>query len=477
MKFMSSLKAAGAAALFGLSTVAMSAPVNAQSFSQVLDAIRRDSSQLTAENQARLQEFRQANAEQERILNEGRAELNAVRAEANALSTEFDENENRLGELQAQLEAEAGDFAELLGQFRTAAGETMPVLTRSLSNFDPGANPVDVFGPNGRVGGLAEVAEARTLPTRQELERLPKAILMEMVAQSEVTEFTATVANSGDDNANAEQTITRIGTFTAAINDGTRFIEVTEGQGGDTFLREFPVQPGGNFRGAMGSLIAAGPDAVVRAPIDPSKGDLFALFENVPNLNDRIEDGGPVGMVIMVLAAVGVLLGLYKIVTLFLLGGSMKSTAKSKTAGKGNPLARVFEVYEQNRNEDVETLELKLDEQILKETPKIERFNDIIKVLAAVAPLLGLLGTVIGMIITFTQITLYGAGDPQIMAGGISTALMTTVFGLVAAIPLILLHAIASGAARGAQQTLDEQAAGLVAERAEEIGRSGRPVS
>ena len=474
MKFMSSLKAAGAAALFGLSTLAMSVPANAQSFSQVLDAIRRDSSQLTAENQARLQEFRQAAAEQEATLQRGRQQLNAVRAEANALSTEFDENEARLGELQGQLEAEAGDFAELLGQFRTASGETMPILSRSLANFDPSVSPVDVFGESGRVGGLAEVAEARTLPTRQELERLPKAILAEMVAQSEVKEFTAMVANSGENDANAEQTITRIGVFTAAINDGTRFIQVAEGQGGSTYLREFPVQPGGKFSSAMSNLISASEGAVVRAPVDPSAGSLFAIFENVPTFNDRIQDGGVVGYVIMALAAVGILLGLYKIVTLFLLGGSMKSTAKSKQAGKGNPLARVFEVYEQNRNEDVETLELKLDEQILKETPKIERFNDIIKVLAAVAPLLGLLGTVIGMIITFTQITLYGAGDPQIMAGGISTALMTTVFGLVAAIPLILLHAIASGSARGAQQMLDEQAAGLVAERAEEIGRSGR---
>jgi biopolymer transport protein ExbB len=118
---------------------------------------------------------------------------------------------------------------------------------------------------------------------------------------------------------------------------------------------------------------------------------------------------------------------------------------------------------------DVETLELKLDEQILRESPRIERFNDIIKVLAAVAPLLGLLGTVVGMIITFTAITIYGAGDPKLMAGGISVALMTTVFGLVAAIPLLLIHAVVSAMARGNQQLLDEQAAGLVAEKMESV--------
>ncbi|MBU3920772.1 MAG: MotA/TolQ/ExbB proton channel family protein, partial [Alphaproteobacteria bacterium] len=124
---------------------------------------------------------------------------------------------------------------------------------------------------------------------------------------------------------------------------------------------------------------------------------------------------------------------------------------------------------ESNRNRDIETLELKLDEKILQEAPAIERFNDIIKVFASVAPLLGLLGTVIGMIITFTAITIYGAGDPKLMAGGISVALMTTVFGLVAAIPLLLSHAVVSSMARTNQQMLDEQAAGLIAEKMEAV--------
>ena len=129
----------------------------------------------------------------------------------------------------------------------------------------------------------------------------------------------------------------------------------------------------------------------------------------------------------------------------------------------------MLEVYESNRSRDIETLELKLDEQILKESPKIEWGLDIIKVFAAVSPLLGLLGTVVGMIITFTAITIYGAGDPKLMADGISTALVTTVQGLISAIPLVLIHAVASSMARSNQQILDEQAAGLVAEKMESL--------
>ncbi len=463
-KFTFSFKALCAAALAGVGAASISLPAAAQpagSLNEVLEAIRRDSSQLTEQNQRRLREFQQAAGEQEARMQEARAELNAVEARGQELTAQFDANEATLGELQAQLEAEAGDFGELLGQFRQAAGETSPIITNSLANFQY----------PGRVETLSEIAQARSLPTRRDLDALPQAILQEMVAQSEVTTFNATVANAGPDGSDIETEVLRIGVFTAAITDDGRFVEATENDDTDeVFLKAYAAQPGGAFRSSIRNLISAPEGEVVRAPIDPSKGDLFGIFGNLPDLGDRLEDGGLVGNIILILLAVGAALAIFKIFTLFTMGNAMGGTAKTKQAGTGNPLARVFETYETHKNDDIETLELKLDEQILRETPRIERFNDIVKVLAAVAPLLGLLGTVIGMIITFTAITIYGAGDPQLMAGGISTALMTTVLGLVAAIPLILLHSVASSMARSNQQILDEQAAGLVAERAERSG-------
>jgi biopolymer transport protein ExbB len=116
---------------------------------------------------------------------------------------------------------------------------------------------------------------------------------------------------------------------------------------------------------------------------------------------------------------------------------------------------------------DVETLELKLDEAILKNTPALERFLTMIKVLAVVAPLLGLLGTVTGMINTFQAITLFGTGDPKLMANGISQALVTTMEGLWVAIPLTFLHALVASRSRSIINTLEEQAAGIVAVHAE----------
>ncbi|MFN3312412.1 MAG: MotA/TolQ/ExbB proton channel family protein [Hyphomonas sp.] len=458
-KIKSSMKALGASVLIGSAAILAAPPAIAQSLADVLTAVRRDSEQMSAADQARLREFQADRASQAARMAEARNALAGAEARGRALGEQFSANEARLGELEGLVSEQAGDFQELLGQFRSAAGATMPLIANSIANFDY----------SDRVDGIAEIAEARTLPTRAQLERLPKAMLQEMIAQSEVKTFTAVVNGVGPEGSNAEVELLRVGVFTAATTGDRKFVEVRRSISGDTFLQAFTQQPGGAFASGMGSLIRAGEGEVVRAPVDPSRGNLFGILGELPSFSDRLGQGGPVGAVIALLAFVGILIGLFKVFTLFTMGGSMRSTAKTKQAGTGNPLARVFEVYENNRNADVETLELKLDEQILRESPRIERFNDIIKVLAAVAPLMGLLGTVIGMIITFTAITIYGAGDPKLMAGGISVALMTTVFGLVAAIPLLLIHAVVSAMARGNQQLLDEQAAGLVAEKMESL--------
>lgn len=458
-KMKRSLQALGVSVLMGASAVLTAQPAVAQSLADVLQAVRRDSEQMSAQDQQRLNEFRQDTASQAARMAEARNALAAAEARGRALSARFDANEAILSDLEAQVSQQAGDFQELLGQFRSAAGATMPEIANSLANFDY----------TDRVAGIAEIAEARVLPTRNQLERLPKAMLQEMIAQSEVKTFTATVNGIGPNGSNAEAELIRIGVFTAATTDDRKFVEVRRPNTGDTFLQAFPKQPGGAYASGMASLVRAGEGDVVRAPVDPSRGNLFGILGDLPTFGDRLQQGGPVGAVIAALAVIGILIGLFKVFTLFTMGGAMRATAKTRQAGTGNPLARVFEAYENNRNADVETLELKLDEQILRESPRIERFNDIIKVFAAVAPLMGLLGTVIGMIITFTAITIYGAGDPKLMAGGISVALMTTVFGLVAAIPLLLIHAIVSAMARGNQQLLDEQAAGLVAEKMESL--------
>ncbi|MCJ8273707.1 MAG: MotA/TolQ/ExbB proton channel family protein, partial [Psychrosphaera sp.] len=128
---------------------------------------------------------------------------------------------------------------------------------------------------------------------------------------------------------------------------------------------------------------------------------------------------------------------------------------------------RILTVYQSNKDCDVENLELKLDEAILRELPSIDRGITVIKILAAIAPLLGLLGTVVGMINTFQQITLFGTGDPKIMAGSISMALVTTAQGLIAALPLIFVHSLVSSQAKSVMNILDLQSAGIIAAHSE----------
>ena len=175
LKFNSSLKALGAATLLGLGSIAVSAPASAQSLQDVLAKVRQDSSQMSAEDQQRLREFQADTAAQSQKMADARGALAAAESRGRALSAQFDANEATLADLEAQVSEQAGDFQELLGQFRSAAGETMPEIANSFANFDY----------QGRVEGIAEIAEARTLPNRAQLERLPEAMIQEMVAQSE----------------------------------------------------------------------------------------------------------------------------------------------------------------------------------------------------------------------------------------------------------------------------------------------------
>jgi biopolymer transport protein ExbB len=234
-------------------------------------------------------------------------------------------------------------------------------------------------------------------------------------------------------------------------------------------LSELQRQPeGGRFTGSTSDLLAAAPGSgVVRFGLDPTSGVILSALVQTPNLTERINQGGIVGYVIIALGILGVLLSLERLISLTIAGRKVKAQLKTETPSEGNALGRVLQVYHNNREADTETLELKLGEAILKETPALQRGILFIKVISVVAPLLGLLGTVTGMINTFQAITLFGTGDPKTMAGGISQALVTTVLGLTVAIPTVLLHTIVSGRSKTITQILQEQTAGIVADQSE----------
>ncbi|MGD8831233.1 MAG: MotA/TolQ/ExbB proton channel family protein, partial [Pseudomonadales bacterium] len=280
--------------------------------------------------------------------------------------------------------------------------------------------------------------------------------------------------------------VIRVGSY-ALVAEG-EYVNFQPGDEGT--IVELARQPSSRFVRTAENLQEAQAGDVVEFGIDPTRGSLLALLIQASTWGDRIGtlfggiskgecwlpfcdgQGGTVGSVIILVGIIGVLLAIERMITLSLMGTKVSAQRKSDTASDDNPLGRVLKVYDDNKDVDVETLELKLGEAMLGETPKITRNITLIQVISVVAPLLGLLGTVIGMITTFQAITLFGAGDPKTMAGGISQALVTTVLGLVVAIPTTLLHSIVAAQSRGLIHVIEEQSAGIIAEHAEKSGQA-----
>lgn len=425
-----------------------SADAQAVTLDQVLQAVRRERREVSQENQEREARFVRERNQQQALLTQVRNQVAAAEAESTRLEGVMEANQASINTLDEELASKQGEFQELFGAARTAAADLNAQINRSI---------ISAQYP-GRGETLTELAQTEKLPSESQLRDLWEIMIQQISEQSKTATFNADIVQANGQAAGAD--VTRIGPFVAF--SGGKYLTYNEGR-----LQFLARQPAGDITGAASRVANATGDGFFKGAIDPSLGTLLSLVVETPTVTERIDQGRFIGKVILVAAAFGVLLGIYKWVTLTMTAGAVSGQVRKKKASKSNPLGRVMLAYENTQSNDVETVGLKLDDAILKEVPKLESGLNLVKVLAATAPLLGLLGTVIGMINTFQAITLYGTGDPQIMASGISEALVTTVLGLIAAIPLLLLHAFASGAAKRVTQILEEQAAGIIAEHAE----------
>ena len=391
-----------------------------------------------------------------------RAQRDRAREEAisEQLETKFRENEKQLAELQDRLQERLGTLGELFGQFRQVAGDTREVLRSSITTAEH----------TGRVQQMSKLAQEKELPAVEELELLWETILGEMYYTGQVAKFQASVV--GTDGNAQDVAVVRVGPFNA-VADGKFLKWEPETQQ----LSELSRQPASRHQSAAADLEAADPGDLVSMSIDPTRGTILALLVSTPSFVERLQQGGLVGYLIMAGGVLGLLLLIVRLLALASVGGRMRTQIKSSAPNLNNPLGRVMAVYEQNKDVEFETLELKLDETIIKEVPVLERGLTTLKVLSVIAPLMGLLGTVTGMIITFQQITLFGTGDPKLMAGGISTALVTTMQGLIVAIPLVLAHSFLRDRSKSLIQILEEQSAGMIAQRAEQESRGAGTAS
>jgi biopolymer transport protein ExbB len=425
----------------------------ADSLDQLLQEVKKARSEMSAENKEREARFQKERDNQRALLREAQQELTREEQRSDTLTTQFNSNEQQLTELADNLRVQVGNFGEMFGVVRQVAGDTVGVVRSSL---------VTAQYPE-RDDVAKRLAEIKGLPSIEDLDALRILLFEEMIESGKVTRFDTTIVTA-DGNTEPAQVV-RVGVHN--LITGNRFLKYNTEDPTRSFIEELARQPQDRFRSLALDLFDASPGEVVATAVDPSRGSLLGLLIQAPSLPERIDQGGVIGYVTIVLGIIGALIALWRLLYLAGVGAGIRKQLKSETASEKNPLGRILKVYDDNSSVDTETLELKLDEAILREAPSLEKWQGAIKVLAAVAPLLGLLGTVTGMIATFQAITLFGTGDPKLMAGGISQALVTTVLGLCVAIPLVLMHSWVAGRSRALIEILEEQTAGIIARKAE----------
>lgn len=416
-------------------------------------------------NQRRERDFLADKSRQQAAVRDAQRQQREEEAISDRLETRFEKNEQDIAAKQEILAKRLGSLRELFGVLQQVAGDTQGVFEGSL---------VSAQYP-GRGEWLREFAQSMgkssKLATIEEIERLWYELQNEMTESAKVTRFTAKVIKL--DGEEVEQEVIRVGGYNL-VSGG----EYVTWDFANQLIKELPRQPASRFVSSAEDLEEASAGDVEEAAdrfipfgLDPTRGQLMALQNQVPTIRERVNQGGTPGYVIIALGIVALLLSVERFTTLTMIGAKVEAQAKNAgSPNSNNPLGRVLGIYHENRDIDAETLQLKLDEAILKEQPAINARIAFIKIISMVAPLLGLLGTVIGMIVTFQAITLFGTGDPKTMAGGISQALVTTVLGLTVAIPTVLLHSIVHSRASSIMHILMEQSAGLIAEHAEKAG-------
>ena len=386
-------------------------------------------------------------ADLKRIYKKVKSDLEAAEDLSQRLISEFDENEKILSELEEKLTLKLGNLGEMFGVVKQVSGQTRGEFKNSITNID---NPNrDLF--------LKNLAESKKLPDLADISGLWVELLKEIRNAETIKTFITEVLSADGDNSQLE--VLRIGTF-SITQDGNFLKHLI-----DTNQVEFlPSQPSGVNKRKLRRLQGSS-EGVYEVDIDPTRGAILDKLIQKKTFFQRIADGGFVGYVIILLGLGGVALASERIYVLRNTLDSIRVQENNTDIIQDNLLGSLLQTAKENVNESLDSLELILDEKIQSITPTIEIRVKAIKLIATVAPLLGLLGTVIGMIETFQAITLFGTGDPKLMAGGISQALVTTMLGLIVAAPLLFMHSYAENYSKSIISFLEEKASGIVANK------------
>ena len=430
------------------------APTN---LDKLLELVKEGKDQEQSENDLREEEFKNSRDRQQEILSAEQRELARQERIADELEEIFRANQELLRVAEEAYLKQLGSLNELFGHMQSISTDSRVTFETSLTAAEFGKDRESFLGEL-----TSKMGDATSLPTITEIERVWYEIMREMKATGEVVKFNTSVINVDGTSVDCE--VVRVGVYNAVC--GNKYLEYVPTKGQYQFLAR---QPASRYTSSAGRVSNADASSgYVSFSIDPSGPSGGALLANLiqnPSLLERIDQGGIIGYIILAIGGITLVFAIYKYVILYLMNREVNDQLGTDQAGD-NPLGRVLSVGQTHMKDEIDRLELKLAEAIMAERPSIERGISFVKIVSVVAPLAGLLGTVTGMIITFQQITLFGTGDPKIMAGGISQALVTTVLGLVVAIPTTLAHSFLQSSARSVVDVLEEQATGIVAEKA-----------
>ncbi|EGR2119343.1 MotA/TolQ/ExbB proton channel family protein [Vibrio cholerae] len=426
---------------------AFASVANASTNSLVQQATQ-EKAQQQQHNQQREAGFVQTAQELQAAKAELLAERNRLQKEADQLSSQFSDNENTLARLEETLRLETGSLGEMFGVVRQNAKELQSELDQSVTGVEPRAHQQSID----------DVVAAKTLPSMAQLRGLWQAMSEEIRASGQVKTTEIQWLNGQGET----QTVPALRLGSLGLISEQGYVKWDNARQQALSYQQLPS----DFP-TFSHIRTLVDGDVVTMKVDPSRGVLLEQLALTPTLSQRLQAGGVIGNVILVLLGVGLIIALYRGAILATLRQKIKAQLKKPEQPGNNPLGRILAVYNKEQQRSVEALELRLLEAVVDEQNHLETGLSMLKLLAALAPMLGLLGTVTGMIETFQVITQFGNGDPKVMAGGISMALVTTVEGLIAAIPLLLAHNILSAQAEAIRNILEKQGIGLVAQQAE----------
>ncbi|CAK3969334.1 MotA/TolQ/ExbB proton channel family protein [Vibrio crassostreae] len=446
------------AALLCITSISFSALSASDSTAQLVNKAKSENRTQASHNVVREADFKKIEQELKAIKAQLEAKRTSIQGATDVLTQTFSDNENKLARLEEKLRLETGSLGELFGVVRQNAKELGAELSSTVNSVDRAEHTATVD----------QIIDAKSLPSMPQLSGLWMSMVEQIQASSELSKSQIAFIN-GEGNTQTVDAY-RLGSI-GLVTDQGYVSWNTQREDAIAYLKQPSNGP------TLASLSTLANGDVSNVVVDPSRGFMLEQLALTPSLTDRLQAGGVVGKVILGLLAIGLIIALVRGISLAIAHQKIRTQLKNPEQAGDNPLGRVLAVYNKEQNQTVEALELRLLEAVVDEQTHLEKGLSMLKLLAALAPMLGLLGTVTGMIETFQVITQFGNGDPKVMAGGISMALVTTVLGLVAAMPLLLAHNILSTQAENIRNILEKQGIGLVAEQAEKTVESKAVVS